>query len=100
MKSSEILREAARMVERGESNFACHAISMVGGNCREIEAFQLLRPTYAERDLVNHDEGEAYSSSNNLVLDGDFWWWMHYGRNEYRILGLCLAAAIAESEGD
>lgn len=100
MKSSEILRKAARMVERGESKFACHAILAVGGDCRKIEAFQLLRPTYAERDLVNHGEGEACSTSNALVLDGDFWWWMRYERNEYRILGLCLAAAIAESEGD
>ena len=99
MKSSEILREAARLVEAGEIGFGCHAITMAGGGCDAIAAFELLHPTYAERDLVNADS-ETSSGDNRPVRHGDFWWYLHDGRSDYRIIGLCLAAAIAESEGD
>jgi hypothetical protein len=83
VKPSEILREAALMVERDEERFGCLAIDTAAGPDfiayeRAMETFEIVAP-----------EGLGI---------GSFWWPMKE-RHSARIIGLCLAAAIAESEG-
>lgn len=91
MKPSEILRKAARTVEREPMELGCCAILAIqpfAASEEESDAFHWfdlikpLRPRGAE----------------------DPWWggWGTYPEprnHNARIIGLCLAAAIAESEG-
>jgi hypothetical protein len=90
MKPSEILREAARRVERGASIGGCSAIYWAArapndylrnweARHRAREFFQHLRPT--------------------KVPSSGFWWSITNEGDNARIIGLCLAALIAESEG-
>ena len=90
MKSSEILREAARLVESEQHTFSCHAISDAAG----ID------------DLCSTDT-EAHKAYaillGRLPSVSDIWHGMTGNRQEVtnvRVMALCLAAAIAESEGD
>ena len=87
MKPSEILRKAAYLVESvpAEDYCGCYAIML---EAREhapkqetdtLVAFEILRPPKGPEGACNR------------------WWGL--GDEDARILGLCLAAAIAESEG-
>lgn len=84
MKPSQILREAARLVERGKYSGGCAAILWARvpyedrGAAREY--FHLLRPSKSS--------------------DSGYWWDFDPQGKSARIIGLCLAAAIAESEGE
>ena len=83
MKSSEILRKAARLVEAGQCSFGCVAVDVVtqwnfSEALKACEYIYLFMP-------VTMDKG------------GGFW---PMRSKSHRIIGLCLAAAIAESEGD
>jgi hypothetical protein len=88
MKSSEILRKAARRVERGMNDGGCGAIAEVSGalrfKAREIMDFERASGIFAR-----------YLRQPNCV-----YWWPREPAHGPRIIGLCLAAAIAESEGD
>ena len=90
MKSSEILREAARLVESGQHTFSCHAISDAAGL----------------DDVCCTDTGahKAYAILLGRLPDVSDIWRGLTGRREegtnVRVMALCLAAAIAESEGD
>jgi hypothetical protein len=88
MKPSEVLRKAAQMVERDYEYLGCLAIWHTARSCRleaeTLEFFERVAP--ARR------------------VDGDPWWgnWATCEKNPQknaRIIGLCLAAALAESEG-
>jgi hypothetical protein len=84
MKASEILRQAARLVERGEEWYGCFAIDEVAG-----------------ADSIGHEQ--AMGIFKIVAPDGhslgSFWWGASERSMDARIIGLCLAAAIAESEG-
>jgi hypothetical protein len=83
MKPSEILREAARRIERGVNIYGCCAIAEVSSwddldeGSPVVSYFSLVRPHRSPTGI----------------------WWSTEERDGARILGLCLAAAIAESEG-
>lgn len=79
MKSSEILRKAARGVERGDYYGGCLAIDLESPS----------------RDYLRAHKRYAVVKPDRVPSNG-YWW---SGRDT-RIIGLCLAAAIAESEGD
>lgn len=87
MKHSEALRLAAQMVEGEHTPFGCWALHELDICCNDVAAFQLMRPTNREV----YDRG-----GREPVHDGASWWPMG---DDSRIIGLCLAAAIAESEG-
>lgn len=82
MKSSEILREAARRVESGKAMGGCYALLCVRCNYKDKKGarnyFKMVKPS--------------------RPIDG--YWWPLDVRHGPRIIGLCLAAAIAESDGD
>lgn len=88
MKSSEILRKAARRVERGMAVSGCGAIAQSSGLSRRgpngIEEYGRARDIFAR-----------YLRRTNCT-----YWWPKEPAHGPRIIGLCLAAAIAESEGD
>ena len=82
MKSSEILREAAQLVEWGAQTVGCIAIVAAAPNNKDrLRALDIFRRYFepAARPVV---------------------WWDTEIAHGPRIIGLCLAAAIAESEGD
>lgn len=83
MKSSEILRNAAKLIEEGVWYGGCSAINSaardsVGDGVRALEIFKTIFLDHPRTDL----------------------WWGMVPASGPRIIGLCLAAAIAESEGD
>lgn len=82
MKSSEILREAARRVENGADIGGCLAINCATTNFGEAIRAEIVFDRY------------FYNSTNSG------YWWPYKAKHGPRIIGLCLAAAIAESEGD
>ena len=90
MKSSEILRRAARMVEREQSSFGCFAILKVMRLYRTGELRGIPEPVLGAFRKVA-PRGRHLS---------DPWWFADDGGMDARIIGLCLAAAIAEDEGD
>lgn len=82
MKSSEILRKAARKVERGTYRGGCIAIANSARGFNDISR--------AHKVFRRH----FYRSTSSG------YWWPFSDKHGPRIIGLCLAAAIAESEGD
>lgn len=88
MKPSEILRVAARRVERHHTFAGCLAINGVRAPVALIAAAHEYFQRVAPSDFTRRD----------------FWWGSDYTFADppamgARIVGLCLAAAIAESEG-
>jgi hypothetical protein len=88
MKPSEILREAARRVESGLNGYCCDAINQIV-RCRGIadtDKEALLSHTYFKMvgpEVISFSWfGEPYEK----------------GPHNRRVVALCLAAAIAESE--
>ena len=92
MKSSEVLREAARTIELGRGTFGCLAIADVMG---------LYAPWKNGVADIPRQVMAAYRKvaprGHNL---SDPWWDTDERGECSRIIGLCLAAAIAEDEGD
>lgn len=87
MKSSKILRKAARMVDRGYDE---------GGCCAIIDSAPIRTDADYERAMKRFEMVKPRRTNTNL-----YWWDIHSKEgNDARIIGLCLAAAIAESEGD
>lgn len=96
MKSSEILREAAKLIER-DKEYPC-------GAC------YALKETLIERgQSTGASEERSYVWGPEKWRGPSYYLYEMFGRNtKYRlwdshgprIIGLCLAAAIAESEGD
>lgn len=97
MKPSAILRGAAKLIEDGECSEGCWAITSVG---------QRLGAKVSDIDKAHG----AFDAVKPPSFNGgyDTWWGSVYDnprtnslpRNmNARIVGLCLAAAIAESEG-
>ena len=88
MKASEVLRKAAQMVERERAIGGCYAICESGDSQYSVNR--------AYGIFAKHFKGSKTG----------FWWTNRLGDPEAteprnaRIIGLCLAAAIAESEGD
>lgn len=84
-KPSQALRAAARLVERESERFGCGAIART-----------------ALDDTVRVETLRYFARIH--IMTAAPWWggWDDYNKPEYRnprIIGLCLAAAIAESEG-
>ena len=90
MKSSEILREAARLIELGLNDCGCAAI-MAAAHWEKpairaaMEPFLLFSPP-------EKNENEVWWGASEMFWTGE--------HRDARIIGLCLAAAISESEGD
>ena len=88
MKSSEILRKAARRDERGMAVNGCGAIAQASGlllqKANGLQEFERAKGIFAR-----------YLRQPNCT-----YWWPKEPEHGPRIIGLCLAAAIAESEGD
>lgn len=93
MKSSEILREAARLVERGENEYGCLAIDDVICLNARIGYFSSAHEAMASKAI----EWLRMLEPERKAMCGGYW---NYTVKGPRIIGLCLAAAIAESEGD
>ena len=98
MKISEVLRKAARSLERGTSDCCCAAIRHVAG----------LSETWYDHNLINFRIAKLPPTQKFFAIyfrprnSNGFWFGPRYvgdGRDR-RILALCLAAAIAESEGN
>lgn len=87
MKSSEILREAARLVNDGTCVYGCEAVEHIA------RGDDLDRAEARIWDVFWLDGVSRYGADS-------VWFWGHEPREPARIIGLCLAAAIAESEGD
>lgn len=95
MKPSEILKLAARIVERGEKDCGCDAIGWAAsgrvGHYPPDNVMEFFLHLYPQ------DGGSYYCET----------WWGSFRNRTHRspanrnarIIGLCLAAAIAESEG-
>lgn len=89
MKVSEILRESARLIAAGVCELGCPAISRAAGSdgpayLRAHAVFRLVGP---HRDNF----GNPWWGSWESCVDE--------ANRSARVIGLCLAAAIAESEG-
>ena len=93
MKPSEILREAAHLLERHPRKIhgGCHAIVLVDPK------FSAGRVGEFGSDGADASVSRAWPFFNLMRGDG-LYWWPEYNHDD-RIIGLCLAAAIAESEG-
>jgi hypothetical protein len=101
-KSSAILRAAARRIEREGGGLGCVAIWIASGRPPSFPfpgdtGRGLVRPR-----VMQHFSRVAPHADSNC---GNVWWTGPGGsydpvNREPRIIGLCLAAAIAESEGD
>lgn len=85
MKSSEILRKAARRVEAGANTYSCCAIAEAHRNHYDaLLAYSCLWGRFpTESDFM----GECFDTPEDDA------------RN-HRVVALCLAAAIAEDKGD
>jgi hypothetical protein len=92
MKSSEILREAARSVERGLDSYGCWAI---------VDAAEADYGLSLEETIKNSAPATKAMTYFRLLSPRiAFSTWWDFDDQGPRIIGLCLAAAIAESEGD
>lgn len=97
MKSSEILREAARLIERGIEEFSCKAVARALGIYKgrdvtpywRVEPVVLRTPAIAAYSVLWERPPSSCDFADEITQEG---------RDE-RVIALCLAAAIAESEG-
>ena len=93
MKPSKILRKSAQLLER-------HPDDVLGG----CHAIVLVDPKFsAQKQGDFGSEGTDAAVSRawpffDLMRGDDLYWWPKR-QHDARIIGLCLAAAIAESEG-
>lgn len=96
MKSSEILRKAAANIERGinDENGACWAVKklLMRSGIKYNEATDLAY-FWDKGGPMRH-----MMACFGHPMEGT--WPENYYDNGPRLIGLCLAAAIAESEGD
>lgn len=86
MKASKVFREAAKKIELGYQNFCCNAISFVVVSDTFLQC--------EERDYFR----KIYGKRNGGYL-GWYGSTLKKENQDARIIALCLAAAIAESEG-
>src|SRR5690606_24349180 len=84
MKPSEILREAARLVEIWPGRFGCEAIGAIESAPMDGYLFQVPRRVMAYFEFCQPVDGER-------GLEGGWW---PIKDSSARIIGLCLAAAI------
>lgn len=89
MKPSKVLREAARIVERSRRPNYC--------GCPAIGA--VLGIYFLDRDLPEPVMGYFRLVAPSPDSSPYGAWWRGPEEKGERIIGLCLAAAIAESEG-
>lgn len=95
MKSSELLREAARLIE-DEPDYpcgACHALITILRSRGEGSKAESMSYVWGPE----RGRGPSYYLFRLFGYNTKFRLWDSHGP---RIIGLCLAAAIAESEGD
>ena len=100
MKPSEILRLAARHVENNPYRCGCPAIAHVMGRFEEWHSGLGSSRGWGVPEDVMEYFGLVGPKRPTSKLTSELWW--GEGRPENagpRIIGLCLAAAIAESEG-
>jgi hypothetical protein len=82
MKASKVLRIAAQRIERGLNVLGCPAVNRIQRDSdKAMHYFNLFKPP-----RIHH----------NSVWFGD---WLIQENQDCRVLALCFAAAIAESEG-
>ena len=96
MKYSEVFREAALQLERGQDRFSCNAIDDIAGGFNTPA-----RQYYS--DLIAPEANDALVMLHDVKWEGKgtgAWGW-YWGEEAgaCRILALCFAAAVAESEG-
>lgn len=91
MKTSEILRNAAKLVEKNEYLYGCDAISDAHYNLSGLYVIAIHSPAY---------KYFKFFSPKKIIRHFEFWF--PYGKDgaNQRIIALCMAAAIAESEGN
>ena len=85
MKPSVVLRHAARRVERKQNVYGCTAIKMACGLSCLSDNSEVPQQVWGYFRLIGGNRGL-----------GSPWWGLW---DDSRIVALCLAAAIAESEG-
>lgn len=99
LKPSAILREAARLVESGEELGGCSAIKVATD--RLWRGLRAGGYTYVAHSAWLAAAADKYF---NLLCPEDgcmfSYWWPERLKHGPRIVGLCLAAAIAKSEGN
>ena len=102
MKPSEILRKAAKLVEDGEE-FSCWAVSCAiagiphpGPECMHAQSLE----------FAAHPAAKAYAALmgylpnvHDFVDNEDGYYIAEDEARGHRVIALCMAAAIAESEG-
>lgn len=98
MKPSEVLRRAAKRVEEGRTEFGCHAI-------RSIVVYESLLTNWRDATVCPlYKEAMKYYRQLKSRSLTDHAVWFHLGNSKdptgRRVLALCFAAAIAESEGE
>ena len=86
MTLSEVFRNAARQIEIGENSFCCTAIDYAMWDA----VWYAVQDEHSAREYF----AELFSPTRRRI-----WWWRRDDRDS-RIVALCLAAAIAESEGE
>lgn len=94
MKPSKILREAAKHIEKEQCLDQLCGCDVIQRKCK---SYQQVIDTHKYFSMVAPKRKEPFRS-----------WWGKISNESYqrpsnvnaRIIGLCLAAAIAESEGD
>lgn len=93
MKASTILKRAAKLVEKGHCVGGCDAI----WDAAHFTPYYLQRLDDSDRAFRIFEE-YFYNATGEWFYEG--FWWPEKMKHGPRIIALCLAAAIAKSEGD
>lgn len=95
MKPSEVLRRAARNIARGVDRLGCVAISTAVWHELNLRKKLTMGEIYAIEVRARY----YFRMVAPPQIPNSGFWWRRYDSDPH-IIGLCLAAAIAESEGD
>ena len=89
MKTSELLRQAAKKIEYGWTYGGCSAIEQILWASSDKTSYTQIAPQWKE--AVGYLRRMAPAGA----AEGRFW----FDNHEVRILALCFAAVLAEEEG-
>lgn len=94
MLPSQLLREAATEVERERKTFGCHALASIVEKKLNLDGWGAVEQTPLFKKAMRY-----YSMFKPAGMRRDDVWFLHGDTRGHRILALCMAADIAESEG-
>jgi hypothetical protein len=101
MKTSEIFTKAAQLVERGDEDYGCDAISRFESSAKPAVKGADIHPWMRYEDRASQVLWETYFTAEYRDIDGHASSVFFWGEDrDARVVGLCLLAAMCKSEGD